>query len=361
VNEGEGSVPHNAPRGAGIREVARQAGVSTATVSRVFNNADSVNLETRQRVMELAASLNYSPSPLGRNLVQGRSSLIGLLVPNLSFPLYGEMIRAVEDVLSAHGMSVLLASSHDDAATETRAAHNLLRHAVDGGIVINSQAGSGLPTVRGMNWVQVAPELPTVPHRVELDNESGGRLAARELLRCGRRQLAYVGAAGRESADRERGFAAELAQAGLSYRRFVGDYSEASGLMAAEALLKQGREPSPDGIFAAGDLMAAGVLRTLHLRGLRVPADVAVVGFDDAVIASLLYPRLTSIRQPADLMGQAAAELVLSLLAGRPRPPQIFAPTLVCRESTGPPDQHSPALLSSAAPSPAFSLLEEEP
>ncbi|WP_168733390.1 LacI family DNA-binding transcriptional regulator [Deinococcus sp. Arct2-2] len=327
-----------APRGAGIREVARQAGVSTATVSRVFNNAESVNPETRQRVMELAATLNYSPSPLGRNLVQGRSSLIGLLVPNLSFPLYGVMIRAVEDVLSAHGMSALLASSHDDAATETRAAHNLLRHAVDGGIVINSQAGLSLPTVRGVNWVQVAPELPNLPHRVELDNEEGGRLAARELLRCGRRQLAYVGAEGRESADRESGFAAELAGVGLSYRRCVGDYSEASGLMAAGVLLEEGQSAPLDGIFAAGDLMAAGVLRALHLRDLRVPADVAVVGFDDAVIASLLYPRLTSIRQPADLMGHAAAELVLSLLSGRPRPPQIFAPTLVRRESTGPPD-----------------------
>lgn len=336
MSEGGNVVPHTASRGAGIREVARQAGVSTATVSRVFNNAESVHPETRQRVIELAVTLNYSPSPLGRNLVQGRSSLIGLLVPNLSFPLYGEMIRAVEDVLSTHGMSALLASSHDDAATETRAAHNLLRHAVDGGIVINSQAGLNLPTARGMNWVQVAPELPNLPHCVELDNEEGGRLAARELLRCGRRHLAYVGAGGRESADRERGFAVELAEAGLSYRRFVGDYSEASGLLAADSLLDQG-DPL-DGIFAAGDLMAAGVLRALHLRGLRVPTDVAVVGFDDALIASLLYPRLTSIRQPADLMGQAAAELVLSLLSGLPRPPHIFAPTLVRRESTGPPD-----------------------
>jgi DNA-binding LacI/PurR family transcriptional regulator len=224
--------------------------------------------------MALAASLNYTPSPLGRNLVQGRSSLIGLLVPTLSFPLYGEMIRAVEDVLSAHGMSALLASSHDDAATETRAAHNLLKHAVDGGIVINSQVGLGLPAQRNMQWVQVAPELPHLPHRVELDNEEGGRLAARELLRCGRRQLAYVGAGGREGDERERGFAGELARVGLGYRRVMGDYSEASGLRAAGLLLQEsgrGKDGPPDGIFSAGDLMAAGVLRALHLRGLRVP------------------------------------------------------------------------------------------
>ncbi len=323
-------------RAAGIREVARQAGVSIATVSRALGGGGAVSPQTRERVLEQAIALGYEPSPLGRNLVRGRSDLLGLIVPNVSFPLYGEMIRAVEDVLSRHGMSILLASSHDDAATERSAAQHILRHAVDGGIVINSRLGAALPVRQRLGWVQVASEVPGLPNRVELDNEAGGDLAARELLTGQRRRLVFVGAPGRESQERERGFARTLAAAGLTYRRFEGDYSELSGLSAGEALFGPG-EPLPDGVFAAGDLMAAGVLRALHQRGLKVPQQVAVIGFDDAVIASLLYPRLTSIRQPAYPMGVAAVNLALRLIAGQSAEPVMFTPELVRRESTGPP------------------------
>jgi len=323
------------PRGAGIREVARLAGVSIATVSRVFNDADSVSPETRQRVLARAEALGYAPSSLGRNLVRGRSELLGLIVPNVSFPLYGEMIGGIEAVLGERGMSILLASSHDDAGSELTAAQKVLRHAVDGGIVIKSLLDTSPPAPRAMKWVQISPEHAGLPFRVELDNAEGGRLAALELLRVGRRQLAYLGAPGRESQERERGFAEALGRAGLTYRRAEGDYSERSGTWAADTLLEGGG--TPDAIFVAGDLMAAGVLRALHRRGLQVPGDVAVVGFDDAVIASLLYPRLTSVRQPARTMGAAAAELSLRLIAGLHAESVTFAPELVRRESTGPP------------------------
>ncbi|GGR10199.1 LacI family transcriptional regulator [Deinococcus ruber] len=333
MTDTEASSTKAGSRNAGIREVARQAGVSIATVSRVFNNAEVVNSETRERIVALASSLGYEPSALGRNLVRGRSYLIGLIVPNVSFPLYGAMIHGIEDVLGRHGMSVLLASSHDAAATEVRAAQNILRHAVDGGIVINSIVGDALPTQRQLGWVHVTPEPAGLPCRVELDNEEGGRLAALELLRTGRQHFAYVGAKGRESADRERGFALTLRKMGFDYRRFEGDYSEESGMRASAELLA-----GPlDGVFAAGDLMAAGVLRALHARGIKIPDQVAVVGFDDAAIAPLLYPRLTSIRQPAYAMGASAAELSLNLMSGRHNAPIIFPPELVARESTGPP------------------------
>lgn len=322
-------------RVAGIREVARQAGVSIATVSRALGGG-AVSPQTRERVLERATALGYQPSPLGRNLVRGRSDLLGLIVPNVSFPLYGEMIRAVEDVLSRCGMSILLASSHDDAATERSAARHILRHAVDGVIVINSRLGAALPVQRQLGWVQVASEVPGLPNRVELDNEAGGELAARELIAACRRRFAFVGAPGRESQERERGFARTLAASNLSYRRIEGDYSELSGLRAGEALFA-GPQELPDAVFAAGDLMAAGVLRALHQRGLKVPQQVAVIGFDDAVIASLLYPRLTSIRQPAYPMGVAAAELALRLIGGQSAEPVVFTPELVRRESTGPP------------------------
>lgn len=324
-------------RSGGIRDVARQAGVSIATVSRVFNDAGTVSRDTRERIMHAAALLSYEPSSLGRNLVRGRSYLVGLIVPNISVPLYGTMIGGIEDVLARCQMSALLGSSQDRPDTEAQVAQGLLGHAVDAGIVINSQAGAVLPVQRMAGWVHISPETPGLPCRVELDNEEGGRLAARELLRAGvsgerRTALAYVGAPGRESLERERGFAAELALVGLDYRCVTGDYSENSGLEAGLELLQF----PLDAVFVAGDLMAAGVLRALHRSGRSVPSQVSVVGFDDSLIAPLLYPRLSTIHQPAYQMGAAAAQMALDLIAGLAVTPTTFSPELVRRESTDP-------------------------
>ena len=320
-------------RPAGIREVARQSGVSIATVSRVFNNETSVSPQARRRVLDCAAALGYAPSPLGRNLVTGRSYLVGLIVPNISFPLYGTMMNGAEDTLAGHGLRVLLASSHDDLSTERSAADQLLRYAVDGGIVINSQAGEALPRPRQAPWVHVAPEQPGLPWRIELDNVAGGALAASELLRGGARHLAFVAGCGRESADREHGFAGALRERGLTYRRAQGDYSVESGERATHDLLG-----GPlDGVFAAGDLMAAGVLRALRAAGRRVPGDVAVVGFDDTPVAALLTPALTSVRQPAYEMGAAAADLAVRLIDGLSSAPVSVQPQVIRRQSTAPP------------------------
>lgn len=325
-------------RAGSIRDVARQAGVSIATVSRVFNDASAVNPETRERILNAAVLLSYEPSSLGRNLVRGRSYLLGLVVPKISVPLYGTMIHGIEDVLAQHKMSALLGSSLDCPDTEIQVAQGLLGHAIDAGIVINSQVGAGLPLQRMTPWVHISPETPGLPNLVELDNEEGGRLAAREFLRAGHRDFAYVGAPGRESTERERGFAAELARAGLGYRQETGDYSEESGLAAGRKLLERPLDACPvEAIFVAGDLMAAGVLRALHLSGLSVPSQVAVIGFDDSLIAPLLYPRLTTIRQPAYEMGAAAAQLALDLIDRKVTVPTIFPPQMIRRESTRPP------------------------
>ena len=322
----------------GIREVARHAGVSIATVSRVFNNAGSVRPGTFDRIMSSASLLGYEPSSLGRNLVRRRSYLIGLIVPNISVPLYGAMLHGIEDVLGRHDMKALLASSLDDRATEARVARGLLKHSIDGGIVINSRVGKALPTQRGSDWIHITPEIVGLDaHRVDLDNEEGGRLAAREFLAIGRRDFAYVGAPGLESAERERGYAQELALAGHGYRALTGDYSEESGYAAGQALLTG----ALGAVFVAGDLMAAGVLRALHQGGREVPGDVAVIGFDDALIASLLYPRLSTIHQPAYQMGAAAAQMTLDLIGRLPTSPVTFRPHLVRRESTAVPDPDS--------------------
>lgn len=325
-------------RGSGIREVARHAGVSIATVSRVFNNAGSVRPGTFDRIMSSASLLGYEPSSLGRNLVRRRSYLIGLIVPNISVPLYGAMMHGIEDVLGRHDMKALLASSLDDRATEARVARGLLKHSIDGGIVINSRVGVGLPGQQRSPWVHITPEISGLEeHRVDLDNVEGGQLAAREFLASGRRDFGYVGAPGLESAERERGYARELALAGHGYRAVNGDYSEESGFAAGQVLLTG----ALGAVFVAGDLMAAGVLRALHQAGQGVPGDVAVIGFDDALIASLLYPRLSTIHQPAYQMGAAAAQMALDLIGHLPAPSVTFKPHLVRRESTPAPDPDS--------------------
>ena len=327
------SQPKSRGHVASVRGVAQRARVSIATVSRALNDPDAVSLRTRTRVLDAVQELGYEPSALGRNLVRGRSFLVGLIVPNVAWPLYGPMIRGVEDMLGPAGMRALSASSLDTQGGERAAAESLLGHAVDGGIVINSQVGAGLPTRRGAPWVHVTPEDPGVRWRVELDNVEGGRLAARLLLAGGHRRFAHVSGNGHEGEARERGFAEELCAAGHAYRRFDGDYSEASGHAAVRDLLAG---EAPDAVFVAGDLMAVGVMRALRAHRLRVPQDVSVVGFDDADVAQYVEPPLTTVRQPAYEMGAHAARVLLRLLGGEDAPPVVLPPQLIVRASTRP-------------------------
>jgi DNA-binding LacI/PurR family transcriptional regulator len=340
------------------RQIAEIVGVSIATVSRALNAPQQVTPETRARVLETAERLGYRPNPLGRNLVVGRSHLVGLIVPNIGFPLYGLMARSIEDILEPLGLRALLASSDDDATREIEAAQSLLRHAVDGGIVINSRANELLPRGPRFPWVHISPEAVGLAGAVELDNRAGGRLAGQHLLGLGRRRLAHVAGPGREGDDRETGWLEALGVAGVKpVDRASGDYSEAAGRTAILEILERVGRDGLDGVFLAGDMMAAGAMRVLREAGLRVPEDVAVIGFDDAEFAAMLEPSLTTVRQPASAMGAAAARLLLQsyehnitpssypklhhspqiriLELPEPNPPPVlFAPELVVRRST---------------------------
>jgi DNA-binding LacI/PurR family transcriptional regulator len=322
------------------RQIAEMVGVSIATVSRALNSPQQVTPETRDRVLAAAAQVGYRPSPLGRNLVVGRSHLVGLIVPNIGFPLYGLMARSLEDVLEPLGLRALLASSDDDEDREIEAAHSLLRHAVDGGIVINSRANERLPSGPRFPWIHIAPEAAGMVGAVELDNRAGGRLAAVHLLQTGRRHLAHVAGFGREGQDRQAGWLEALHVAGIEpVGGTVGDYSEAAGRAGTRAIIERVGAGGLDGLFLAGDVMAAGAMRELREMGLRVPEDVAVIGFDDADFASFLEPPLTTVRQPARAMGEAAARLLLhSYNLESPealvRQPILFEPELVVRGSS---------------------------
>ena len=329
------------------RQIAEMTGVSIATVSRALNASDRVTPETRDRVLTAAAQFGYRPSPLGRNLVVGRSHLVGLIVPNIGFPLYGLMARSLEEVLEPLGLRALLASSDDDENREIEAAHSLLRHAVDGGIVINSRANMRLPSGPRFPWIHIAPEEAGMAGVVELDNRAGGRLAASHLLETGRRQLAHVAGLGREGEDRQTGWLEALGANGIEpVGSALGDYSQAAGRAGTRAILEQVGRDGLDGLFLAGDVMAAGAMRELREAELRVPEDVAVIGFDDADFAGMLEPPLTTVRQPAAAMGAAAARLLLKSYNLEPsetlaRQPVLFEPELVVRGSTAPQQKYA--------------------
>ena len=249
------------------------------------------------------------------------------------------MVKGIEDKLSGTGLQVVLASTRDNAALEREAVSSLLRHSVDIGIVINSRLAPG-GGARD-DWVHVSPESLDFNLRVELDNYAGARLAVRHLLATGRRDIAHLAGPLREGRERERGWRDELAEAGLPGRREQGGYTLESGLRCGEKLVQEGL---PDAVFAAGDFMAAGVLQAFQRAGVEVPGEVALVGFDDAAFASLLFPALTTVRQPAYRMGQTAAELALLRLAGEAPGSATFAPELVVRGSTHNFGTHTSAL-----------------
>lgn len=320
-----------------VREVAKRAGVSTATVSRALNSPQTVAPRTLERVLGIAEHLGYKPNILGRNLVTGRTHLVGLVVPDIGTTLYGEIAKGIEDALMGTGLQVVLASTRDNPELERSAVENLLHHSVDTGIVINSRLQPRDSAHR--DWIHISPESPEYPLRVELDNYLGARLAVRHLLESGRRDIVHLAGTLREGLEREQGWRDELSAWSLEpKRRFQGDYTRESGARCARVLLAEGL---PDAVFASGDLMAASALQTFQAAGVRVPADVALIGFDDAAYTCLLHPTLTTVRQPAYLMGQKAAELALRKIEGETPEPVTFAPELVVRGSTGIPEEAS--------------------
>lgn len=314
-----------------VREVAKRAEVSIATVSRAFNNPETVAPTTLKRVLGIAEGLGFKPNILGKNLVTGRSHLVGLLVPDIGTTLYGEMVKGIEDELAGTGWRVLLASTRDEPELELEAVTSLSYHSVDTGIVINSRVSPD--GTAHDSWVHISPESLGFSLRVELDNYEGARLAVRHLVATGRRTIAHLAAPLREGVEREQGWRDELLASGLEPTlRLQGDYTLESGTRAAQFLLNKGL---PDAVFASGDLMAAGVLQTFQAAGVAVPDDVALIGFDDAAYTSLLHPTLTTVRQPAYDMGKKAAELALLRLAGETPESVTFSPELVVRDSTG--------------------------
>jgi DNA-binding LacI/PurR family transcriptional regulator len=299
-----------------IRDVARAAGVSVATVSRVLSgSAHPVNAATRERVLSAARRLNFQPNALARGLLLRVTSTLGALVPDVGNPYYAAVLQGAQDAAQRAGYSLVLGDTGRDAARQAEHLAVFAAKRVDGVLVLGGTfraADSRGPEALGIPVAAIGRHPAPLPG-VRIDNVAVGRLACRHLLDLGRRNVAFL--AGPSSSatmrDRARGYREAMGGPG---RVIWGELTADWGARAAARV-------EADGLVCGNDLVALGALHGLHATGRRVPEDVAVVGCDDIGIASHTLPPLTSIAVPCAELGRKATELLLGLIAGNPPPP----------------------------------------
>ncbi|HEV3484692.1 MAG TPA: LacI family DNA-binding transcriptional regulator [Vicinamibacterales bacterium] len=300
-----------------IRDVAREAGVSVATVSRVLNDSGPVSEGARARILEIAGRLRYTPNEAARTLISSRTSALGVILPDLHGQFFSEVIRGLDQAAKASGYHLLVSGSHNDCA-ETEAALQAMRGRVDGLVVMapdvdTARVVAGIPT--GVPVVLLnCPALDGRADSIEIDNYGGAYAIVAHLSGPARRAVAVIAgtANNRDAAERLRGYRAALRDLAVDQTprwELEGDFTEASGYEAVRHLLRL--RSRPPALFASNDSMAIGAMSALREAGLRVPEDVAVGGFDDIPMARYTSPPLTSVRVPmADLGAQAVRRLV---------------------------------------------------
>jgi LacI family transcriptional regulator len=323
-----------------LQQVADMAGVSPSTVSRILNGTAVVSDDKKKAVDDAIKALGFVPNPVARGLAGGRTLSVGVVTQAIDSPFYGGAHRGIEDTLVTAGYSPLFISGHWDLDAELRCIEVLRSRRVDGLIVITGRMSDS--TLKNL-----ARELPLVvtgrdlsaPNVCSLnfDDLLGARLATEHLLELGHKRIAFIGGdpLHPDSAKREKGYRQALKAHGVKVDDaliLAGDYREEGGLKAIEQLLDAGTPFSA--IFAANDQMAFGAALALHRRGLHVPNEVSLVGFDDVATSSYTVPPLSSIHQPVYELGRLAATAMLDLLAGRPPEVALPAPHMVVREST---------------------------
>lgn len=330
-----------------MKDVAKRAGVSVATVSAALSGRAFVSPELKARVAAAVAELGYAPNAMASGLKRGTSALVGLIVPDITNPFFTELVHCIQRRAAQAGFTVMLGVSDDEPAREAELVRLMRSHRVAGSIVLPCGSeedcrklpglAAGMPLVAGDN---APPGLPF--DTVVLDNRHAAGLATRHLLALGHKAVATVSGPSHRFVTRERmlGFEQALADHGLSLRPAHvqrGDFRVEEARAAGLALLRS--TPRPTAIFVANNLMLIGVMQAVAEAGLAVPRDVSIAAIDDFPWAPAFMPALTTVRQPIDAMAEAAMAQLSERIAGAEGEPRriTLQPELILRQSCAAP------------------------
>lgn len=324
-----------------IQEVAKKAGVSVATVSRVMNNPQIVAMTTRMKVEQAIQELNYEPSMLGRNLRTSQSKLLLALIPNISNPFYSEIINGIENTAIESGYNILLCETNSNPQREAIYL-NLLRNRLADGII------SMDPTVNKDKLLELADQYPVVQcseydedgpiSYVTIDHKLAAYHAVRHLIKLGHRKIGLINSHKMFLYARQRHEGYEMAMNEFdlpidpNWIHSTLNLSFDDGQQAVRVLLRS--ENRPTAIFAVSDILAIGALKEINARGLNVPNDIAIIGFDKISFSNMTHPALTTISQPGYEMGAIAASMLIDKTNGKSVESVILDHELVIRDST---------------------------
>lgn len=328
-----------------LEDIGKKAGVSRATVSRVINGETNVKEQTRSRVMEVIQQSNFQPNIAARSLAIGRTNVIGLVIPAgvstiFSDPYFMLMIQGVSSACNQRDYSVMLWLAEPEY--ERRMMRQILHSGLLDGVVVSSMLMDDL-IVQSLHdskkpFILIGRHPTLNVNYLDVDNFNGGREATLHLLRLGRKQVATITGPQNMIAgyDRFQGYCQALDERGVGFNPHLvaeGDFSEAGGYAAMRRLLPH----HPNAVFVASDVMAEGALRAMREAGLRVPQDVAVVGYDDMPNSSRTIPPLTTMRQPTSHMGALAVNTLIDIIKnpGEQKRHMILPIELVIRTSCG--------------------------